>query len=252
MAEPHTSDQIARLLAQLHTLQLPAALAKFHSAPGLWEQLWEWHKQATSTAAAEKIVKHPPGKQGIASVGDLLASLQLDGSAAELEALQASIGASAPVAFCHNDLLAGNIMREDATGAITFIDFEYGGSNYRGFDVANHFNEWAGGTEDGEPDYTAVPTEAQRKAFCRAYLAELAKQSESGGGGGGGSSSTAEEEASLQSLLEEAAKFELVNHWYWGLWAVVQAADEGFDIFPYLTYAARRIGQYRALLAAKV
>lgn len=254
MAEPNTSVQIARLLAKLHTLQLPAELAAFHSTPGLWDQLWEWHKQATSAAAAEKIVSHPAGKQvaalptSVASVADLLASLKLEDSAAELKALQESIPASAPVAFCHNDLLAGNIMRDDSNGAITFIDFEYGGSNYRGFDIANHFNEWAGGTEDGEPDYTAVPTDAQRKAFCSAYLAELADQA------GGGSRQEQEhgqeeEEGALKELLAEAAKFELVNHWYWGLWAVVQAADEGFDVFPYLTYASRRIGQYRTLLA---
>ena len=46
--------------------------------------------------------------------------------------------------FCHNDLLCGNIMVNDSTAAITLIDFEYGGTNFRGFDIANHFNEWAG------------------------------------------------------------------------------------------------------------
>ena len=38
-----------------------------------------------------------------------------------------------------------------ATAAITLIDFEYGSMNFRGFDIANHFNEWAGGTEGTTP-----------------------------------------------------------------------------------------------------
>lgn len=27
---------------------------------------------------------------------------------------------------------------------VRFIDFEYGGINYQAFDIANHFNEYAG------------------------------------------------------------------------------------------------------------
>ena len=29
-------------------------------------------------------------------------------------------------------------------GKLYFIDFEYGSYSYRGYDIANHFNEWAG------------------------------------------------------------------------------------------------------------
>jgi thiamine kinase-like enzyme len=39
-----------------------------------------------------------------------------------------------PLVLSHNDLLNGNIMRL-ADGTIQFIDFEYGGTNYRGFDL---------------------------------------------------------------------------------------------------------------------
>ena len=38
-----------------------------------------------------------------------------------------------PVVLSHNDLLNGNIMLL-ADGKMQFIDFEYGGTNYRGFD----------------------------------------------------------------------------------------------------------------------
>lgn len=39
-----------------------------------------------------------------------------------------------PVVLGHNDLLHANIMKlED--GSLQFIDFEYGGTNFRGFDL---------------------------------------------------------------------------------------------------------------------
>ena len=87
---------------------------------------------------------------------------------AEVEAACAAL--RSPVVYCHNDLLAPNLLLEeraprgdDAAGAdvsasasasalaseasepaLHIIDFEYGGYNYRGFDLGNHFNEWAG------------------------------------------------------------------------------------------------------------
>lgn len=78
--------------------------------------------------------------------------------------------------YAHNDLLSGNLMLNDLEGKIFpfvsvspfyyysfakltivavcllfllsgklyFIDFEYGSYSYRGYDIANHFNEYAG------------------------------------------------------------------------------------------------------------
>ena len=72
---------------------------------------------------------------------------------------------NAPVVFCHNDLLSGNLMlsEDEGTASISLpftlisrvdllllseklylIDFEYGSYNYRGYDIGNHFNEFAG------------------------------------------------------------------------------------------------------------
>jgi ethanolamine kinase len=51
---------------------------------------------------------------------------------------------NAPVVFAHNDLLSGNFMLNDEEEKLYLIDFEYGSYNYRGFDIGNHFNEYAG------------------------------------------------------------------------------------------------------------
>ena len=49
-----------------------------------------------------------------------------------------------PVVFSHNDLLGANILQPDHDSELVLIDFEYAEYNYRGFDLANHFNEYAG------------------------------------------------------------------------------------------------------------
>ena len=49
-----------------------------------------------------------------------------------------------PIVFCHNDLLLGNIVHNEAKKSITFIDYEYAAYNHQAFDIGNHFNEFAG------------------------------------------------------------------------------------------------------------
>jgi len=60
----------------------------------------------------------------------------------------------------------------------------------------------------------------------------------------------ADDEGSLRAeasdLLDEVRKFLLVNHLYWGLWAVNQAAEEGCDEFDYINFATSRFGEFRA------
>ena len=236
MSDPKFSPNIAAKMARLHKFDgIPAQFKEKYSAPGMWSQLDAWYAEATEPRTAETINKNPINATA-------LASLNLVQAKTELEALRAAIPANVPVGFCHNDLLCGNIMVNEGTGAITLIDFEYGGTNFRGFDIANHFNEWAGGTDDapdgsypgykpGVSDYSRFPSAQQQRVFCEAYLTELE---------GGATPS----EGAVVALLEESGQFVLVNHWYWGLWAVNQARDEGCDEFPYLTYAKSRIDEY--------
>jgi thiamine kinase-like enzyme len=49
--------------------------------------------------------------------------------------------------LCHNDLLSGNILRRNESGAeeypdrqVFLIDYEYAAYNYRAFDIANHIS----------------------------------------------------------------------------------------------------------------
>eukprot|EP00041_Stephanoeca_diplocostata_P032992 m.1076665 g.1076665 ORF g.1076665 m.1076665 type:complete len:288 (+) comp24247_c1_seq6:829-1692(+) len=160
----------------------------------------------------------------------------------EVVALLKDMKASAPEGvkpvFCHNDLLAGNVMLRESDGDVTLIDFEYGGLNYPDFDIANHFNEWAGGTcevTNGVPNYNDFPSPEQMRAFVRAYLTTVTELRTKG---------AAVTDTAVDTMMDSIDFFVKVNHWYWGMWAVNQARNEGCDEFNYILYAQNRIRRY--------
>lgn len=61
----------------------------------------------------------------------------------------------------------------DGTAGITLIDFEYAANNYRAWDIANHFNEFAGFDFDIKKDF---PTKERRVEFLRHYVKGVYKQ----------------------------------------------------------------------------
>jgi len=239
-SDPQTSDAIAAQMANLHSSYVvPEYLQSHHdpSKPAMWTQLHAWMKQARGYDAFKTEHDTERAKE-----------LELAKIEAELTHLeQEVVPPDAGVAFCHNDLLAANIMICPTTGRIQLIDFEYGGVNYRSFDIANHFNEFAGGTteeENGVPDYSLFPTEKMQEAFVRAYVRAARKTKKDENGNDYCVQSAKDEDKEVYSLLREVRAFVLANHLYWGLWAVNQAAMEGCEDFDYLTYASCRFGEY--------
>lgn len=227
--DPATSDGIAVQMAHLHArYRVPSHLTAHHNParPAMWTQLHEWMRQALGYATFR--TERDTARARALNLG------QIETELTHLE--ESVVPADAAVAFCHNDLLAANIMRHPSTGHSQLIDFEYGGVNYASFDIANHFNEFAGGTteeENGVPDYSLYPSTQRQEAFVRAYVRAA-----------GAAVSAAEENERVESFLKEIRAFVLANHLYWGLWAVNQAAMEGCDGFDYLTYAENRFGEY--------
>uniref|UniRef100_A0A7S4RCL9 ethanolamine kinase n=2 Tax=Ditylum brightwellii TaxID=49249 RepID=A0A7S4RCL9_9STRA len=251
LSDPAISNQIASSLAKLHCeFSVPSYLSSFHNAskPGMWDQLHSWLDQALS------ITKFKTEED------DNRASLlQIDQFKDELRFLEKEVVPSdAAVVFCHNDLLAGNIMvgggDKNGESTIQFVDFEYGGINYVSFDIANHFNEFAGGTADGVPDYSLFPDEERRREFIAVYIstsrAGATDKAKTGSNNEHACDNAAEEEKKLteeeeiQMLLSEVDAFVMANHLYWGMWGVNQAAAEGCDEFDYLLYAKNRFAQY--------
>ena len=144
-----------------------------------------------------------------------------------------------PIVFAHNDLLSGNIMvpldneNEDCSSTeMTFIDFEYSGWAPRGFDLGNHFCEYAG----FECDYDKYPTTDVAHTFLKSYLeAEAATQNLE--------NSTVDDKA-VAMAVAEANAYSLAAHQYWGTWALMQARWSTIE-FDYMGYAELRWSEYK-------
>ncbi|KAK7857440.1 putative ethanolamine kinase [Quercus suber] len=133
---------------------------------------------------------------------------------------------NAPVVFAHNDLLCGNLMVNDEEEKLYVIDFEYGSYNYRGFDIGNHFNEYAG----YDCDYSLYPSKDEQYHFFRHYL-QLDNPLEV-------------PDKDLEALYVESNTYMLASHLYWALWGIIQAKMSPID-FDYLGYFFLRYNEYK-------
>eukprot|EP00899_Mesostigma_viride_P016114 jgi/Mesvir1/24503/Mv21851-RA.1 len=213
MAEPAMAAKIASLLAKFHALPIPGP-----REVSLWGKLRSWLQFAKEARFDS------PEQQAT------LKRLRLDKFGDEIDAMEKHCGrlTTSRVVYCHNDLLAGNILHDEATGNAQLIDFEYGAYNHRGFDLGNHFNEYAG----FECDWSLYPSQQAQQHFARHYLAAV-----------DGCDPQHVKAEDIDSLVLEANCFGLVSHMFWGLWAIGQAAISEID-FDYLGYSTRRWDAY--------
>jgi ethanolamine kinase len=272
LSNSNISIQIARQLARLHTECFVATDDTTESEsstriPSLWTQLDDWCRQSLKATFSTEQNTLRARELQLAQYSNEITWLQ------DLLAKQAN---PPTIAYCHNDLLASNILysvkdhqdddssdshqqqTQDCT--IQLIDFEYGGFNYAAFDIANHWNEYAGGTEQGTlPNYEWLPDASMQRAFVKAYLGQVQKSNEkllatTSNDNGSRQTGSAKEtldvtidDSQITTLLAQVHLFQLANHLYWGLWAVNQAASEGCCDFDYLQYASKRLERYQVL-----
>lgn len=219
MKVPFYQERIAPKLFEMHSL--PVELPKIAN---VWETSFKW-LETTMT------IRFDDDEE----MAKILEEIDLPKVKVELESLRAHIEAlpsSSPLAFCHNDLLCGNIMYEKETDTMTFIDFEYGCYNPRAFDIANHFNECCG----FDCDWDQFPTKDEQHNWMRHYLAASSKDL------------TAETvpQADVDALYEEVQPYILLAHLFWGIWAIVQARYSPIA-FEFLPYSLLRMKGYQAM-----
>jgi len=132
-----------------------------------------------------------------------------------------------PVVFTHNDLLGPNLILNEKTKQINFIDYEYASWNFRDFDIANHFCEYAG----FELAYKYYPNKERQYEFFRAYLKSY--------------NDTTEEptEEELHKMFVSVNKFALASNFFWATWALVQTKISDIE-FDFLDYGVKRYKQY--------
>ena len=226
------STIIAHRMCEMHHLNIKTCKGKNGSIePVLIDKLRSWHKIASSAlldSSKEEVLTS--------------ANLQSIGHEIEHVIFQKVIQTVfSPVVFCHNDLLAGNILVRGETKKdleMVFVDFEYSNYNYRGFDIGNHFCEFSGF------DYSVFeqkwPNKRQQLFFLNAYLdreRELA----------GVLLDEKDQRIQLESLYVEVNQYALASHLFWGLWACIQYNFSSVD-FDYIKYA---IGRFDAYFIAK-
>lgn len=262
MRRPEVSRGIARRLGEWHAKIPTSAITEgakddFRSltpdkpVPNVWTVMNKWIAALPSNTGAEIgrkamlagelpwIVKHLGHSQGIGA--------DLSG-----------------FVFSHCDLLSGNIVMHpsnangnsssDASPAtptssyassvgnshsgevdVSFIDYEYATPAPAAFDIANHFAEWGG----FECDFSAIPTQQQRRDFLEVYLQsyhQFDKQN------GDAQPRICDE---LEYLMSEVDAFRGIPGFYWGVWALIQAEISQID-FDYANYAQVRLGEYWA------
>jgi len=214
LGRPELVPGIAQRLAELHRFAPPSPQVQ------LWQTLRGWLDTARGL--------HFAGERA-----ERLAALDLDGQARLLDHLERRVRdrAAAPAGpgqaralrpvLAHNDLLAGNVLYHPDADELRFIDYEYGATAYAAFDVANHLCEYAGFDSDFARHF---PDAAARAAFVRAYLA---------------AEGAPPPEEEVRDFCAEVEELVIVDHLWWGCWAVVQAAFSPIA-FDFLDYARLR------------
>ncbi|KAH7848803.1 hypothetical protein Vadar_008242 [Vaccinium darrowii] len=210
MRRPKLAAEIAKQLSIFHQVEIPGS-----KEPQLWNDIFKFFQKASALMFddGEKQRKF-----------ETISFEEVHTEVIELKELTGHL--DAPVVFAHNDLLSGNLMLNDEEEKLYLIDFEYGSYNYRGFDIGNHFNEYAG----YDCDYSLYPTKDEQYHFLRHYLEPENPDEVS--------------DEDLEALYIETNTYMLASHLYWALWALIQAKMSPID-FDYLSYFFLRYDEYK-------
>jgi len=215
---PQLSPLVAKNLAKFHKIKLSKSIPV---EARLFETIDDWFQKASTTTFDDP--EHVNSQ--------LITKIDFQFIYKEFEILKSRIiELNPPIVLSHNDLQENNMLIHKTTNEIFFIDFEYSGYNYRGFDFGNHFCEWSIEynlpTPGFKVDTKKFPNRTQMTQFITDYI-------------GKGNES-------VQELVEEAHVFSLVSHLFWSLWSVLQAKKSTIG-FGYLEYAIARIEAFKIL-----
>mmetsp|Transcript_131879 Transcript_131879/g.299823 ORF Transcript_131879/g.299823 Transcript_131879/m.299823 type:complete len:407 (-) Transcript_131879:133-1353(-) len=240
--------RIARQLAAMHAF-VPRRLKRGMEIL-LWEQLDGWLKTARGVsfqdpAQAKRLQELDLDliEQELQWVRQQLPSPDNNWGAALLKSANSESGdptfraaqqALYQPVFCHNDLLAGNVMVPIGKAQICrFIDFEYASVNSAGLDIANHFTAAPEsylitfGTLDPDKDF---PKPEVIEKWMEFYFDGRAHPS-------------AHDPVFLRNCREVTMGFVLAAELRWVIWGVIQAGYSPVADFDYLDYCNQRFNR---------
>ena len=145
----------------------------------------------------------------------------------ELIFMEENLKNRSDVVLCHNDLLLKNFIKNEKEVAV--IDYEYSAYNYRAFDLVNHFNEWCG----FDLNWDHFPNEDTQRRFLKIYFETFYDNEKD----------EINIKEKIDEMIEDIKWFDLASNFYWGAWALIQAALSNID-FNYNEYANLRFKRY--------
>ncbi|CAK7343260.1 unnamed protein product [Dovyalis caffra] len=201
MRDPKLAAEIAKQLHEFHKVDIPGS-----KEPQLWNEIFKFYENA-SILHFDDIEKQKKY--------ETILFKEVYNEVVEIKELTGLL--NAPVVFAHNDLLSGNLMLNDDEDKLYIIDFEYGSYSYRGFDIGNHFNEYAG----YDCDYNLYPSKDEQYHFFRHYLQpdkphEVSDKDHE---------FLQVSDKDLEALYIETNTFMLASHLFWALWALIQLSS---------------------------
>jgi len=167
------------------------------------------------------------------------------------------------VVFSHNDLHSQNILLLDKTQKLVLIDYEYSGYNYRGYDIANFFNEATIDYNVTEYPYYSLdlnkyPSDSDLIDFIKYYLFffkfDTKKADELAALNDEDYLKKFIQEhddleafnAEIEEIYEEVKVCAMLSHYYWVLWSIVMSKNPEVQ-FDYIHYAKKRFEVYQKL-----
>ncbi|XP_070569897.1 ethanolamine kinase 1-like isoform X4 [Ptychodera flava] len=209
---------VAHKMAQMHTIK-PEDGSQI-SNPGLFPTMKRWYQNFPKDFEDEET--NIRFKENIPNYDQL---------GKELEELETTlVQLNSPIVFCHNDLLLANIVYDEQTN-VAFIDYEYTCYNYQGFDIANHFCEFAG---LDVVDFDNYPQKEFQLKWIKKYLSDWYTMS-------GVNKYVTDKD--VEKLYVVVNKFALAAHFFWGLWTLIQSVHSTVD-FDFLGYGIQKFGEY--------
>jgi len=245
--------QLAKCLAELHNVHLP----ELDKTP-LFERILDDRKMIRK---AEEKANRSVYTSEDRRILEKLLSLTKDDEITFLRKILPQGPKS--VVLSHNDLHSQNVLNLKENNKLVLIDFEYADYNYRGYDIANVFNEGLFEYDASEHpfyrcDESKYPTHQELFDFVKYYLFfykfEIRRDE---------TAQYLEDEDELtryiqqhhnldefieevEEIIKEVKACSLFSHYYWILWSIIMSKNNNGNL-DHLHYAQKRLEIYQGI-----
>jgi len=252
--ETETRRQLAKIIAQLHSVKFD----DLDKTPAFLKVLDERTTIKNAQERAKRDVYAPLERQMLDEIFTLTSEEETAFLKKHLPKKPES------VCFSHNDIHSQNILVLDNTNKLLVIDYEYSCYNYRGYDIANLFNESMFEYQSNEHPYYYVdeskfPGDDELHEFIRYYLLFFkfrvpSNQADAILKDADKINDFVMKKYNLDAFLEEVEEIfqevkicRLISHYYWIFWAVNMSKNGDDFKFDYIHYAHKRFELYNQL-----